>query len=316
MQNETLEMRLLWGLNSQYPGVSFNLVSTRFEPTWVLSAFKQQVWNGSYNGDVYYYDQTGGSIGVSRYFYAWDLSARFGLTSSNLEPYLGDPDVWQQLATGMNNEFTISLSKSHNTNMGIVSYYTAFDWAPDSMNPEFDYNQLSAGLRYNYSLNLGWMTTIQKWGLSYGQTRGPERKLLQEVYRPLKTFVPGSGGGLNELNFNLIGIPYLTSASYGDTQSRFEFSWSFPLLPHLAKTVHIFYLDRIDLTAFFNYGDAWYEKQGTPGFNEMIGAQGYNLDLQTDVKGITVNLGTGVGQVFGKNWEMYVLFGFDAIVNI
>ena len=66
----------------------------------------------------------------------------------------------------------------------------------------------------------------------------------------------------------------------------------------------------------FNYGDAWYEGVNQPAFNDMIGAQGYNLDLQTDIKGITVNLGTGVGQVFGKNWELYILFGFDAIVNI
>ena len=47
----------------------------------------------------------------------------------------------------------------------------------------------------------------------------------------------------------------------------------------------------------------------------MIGAHVYNLDLLTDIKGITVNLGTGVGQVF-ENWELYILFGFDAIVNI
>ena len=64
MQNETLEMKLLWGINSQYPGVSFNLVTTRFKPTYVLSAFKQQVWNGSLRGQVYYYDEVGGAISV------------------------------------------------------------------------------------------------------------------------------------------------------------------------------------------------------------------------------------------------------------
>ena len=90
---------------------------------------------------------------------------------------------------------------------------------------------------------------------------------------------------------------------------------SFPLFPNLSEIIHILYLDRIDLTAFFNYGDAWYEGVNQPAFNDMIGAQGYNLDLQTDIKGITVNLGTGVGQVF-ENWELYILFGFDAIVNI
>ena len=95
MQNETLEMRLLWGINLQYPGISFNLVTTRFKPTYVLSAFKQQVWNGSLRGQVYYYDEVGGAISMSNYFYKYDFSLRLGLKSANLQPYIGNPAIWE-----------------------------------------------------------------------------------------------------------------------------------------------------------------------------------------------------------------------------
>ena len=206
MQNETIEMRLLWGLKSQYPGVSLNLVTTRFKPTYIFSLFKQQVWNGSFQGNVYYYDELGGSAAMSNYFYKYDFSLRLALRSSNLQPYLGDPDIWEKLGKGMNNEISLSLSKSHEINLGILSIFTSVNWAPNAINPEFDYNQFSLGTQYSYPVKIGWMSTRQKWGLSYGQTRGSARKLLQEVYRPLRTFVPGSGGGLNNLNFNLVGL--------------------------------------------------------------------------------------------------------------
>ena len=88
------------------------------------------------------------------------------------------------------------------------------------------------------------------------QLKGKLEALLEnfykEVYRPLRTFHLGSGGGLNNLNFNLVGLPYLTSASYGDTQSRFE-SFLVSLYFQLSEIIHILYLDRIDLTAFFNW---------------------------------------------------------------
>jgi hypothetical protein len=78
--------------------------------------------------------------------------------------------------------------------------------------------------------------------------------------------------------------------------------------------IHIFYLQRLDFTAFFNYGGAW-EMGNSPGEDDLIKAHGYNLDLQSDIKGVVVNLGLGTGQVVGEPFEMYFIFGFDALIN-
>ena len=139
MQNETIEMRLLWGLKSQYPGVSLNLVTTRFKPTYIFSLFKQQVWNGSFQGNVYYYDELGGSAAMSNYFYKYDFSLRLALRSSNIQPYFGDPDIWEKLGKGLNNEISLSLSKSHEINQYHNIHISKL--GSNAINPEFDYNQ-------------------------------------------------------------------------------------------------------------------------------------------------------------------------------
>lgn len=93
------------------------------------------------------------------------------------------------------------------------------------------------------------------------RTRGKGEKtpLLREYYQPLKTFVPGGGGGYNRNNFPLAGDGALFSTRYGDTKARSYVNWSKPLIPRLDKLFWIFYLDRLDFSGFFNYGGAWYQ---------------------------------------------------------
>ena len=140
-------------------------------------------------------------------------------------------------------------------------------------------------------------------------------KYLKEVYRPLKTFVPGSGGGLNGANFPLAGPGYLTASQTGDTKARAKISWTFPIIPSLDTLIGIFYMERLDFTAFFNYGGAW-DGGPAPKEADLIKAHGYNLDLSTDIKGITVNVGLGTGQVIGQEWDSYFKFGFDTLIDI
>ena len=139
-------------------------------------------------------------------------------------------------------------------------------------------------------------------------------KYLKEIYRPLKTFVPGSGGGLNGTNFPVSGPGPLTRSQTGDTQGRAKASWTFPLIPDLETLIGIFYLERLDFTAFFNYGGAWDGPNPDPDF--LVAAHGYNLDLSTDIKGITINFGVGVGQVLENDWDLVFKFGFDTLIDI
>jgi hypothetical protein len=313
LQNETVQVMAVYGVESRYPSIDLNLTSNRFATTLSLDVFRHQTWNGSYAGEVYYYDERGAMISAGRYIQALGLSLRLSYKESDLIPFLGDDAVWAQIAKGYIRETSIDMSKSHRWDFATLGYSLSSNLATEFNNKNYDYEQTGGGLNLSVPIDLFGRSTQQNWGLSYSRVRGTRRKLLKEAYRPLRTYVPGSGGGLNEINQPLFGPGALTSAVYGDTQARANVSWTFPVLPDLAKLVHIIYLQRLDFTTFFNYGNAWYSTDGRP--DDWVKAHGYNLDLTADVKGVKLNAGLGVGQVVGKDWEMYALFGFDALIQ-
>ncbi|MFW7380432.1 MAG: hypothetical protein ACOH5I_16590 [Oligoflexus sp.] len=314
MQNETLRFSALYGLESRFPNTELNFVSNRFRTTYAVDVFRRQSWNGAYRGDIYYYDERGAKISAYRYFYGQRLSLRLGLKMSDLRPYIGPSDIWNRLYKGYHQEIDFSISQGHRLPAGSLGYYLLGVIAPEEINDNIIYDRLGLGVNYYLPINLFGLQSSQKYGIAYSRTRGKQQKLLREVYRPLKTFVPGSGGGFNEINISMLGPGALTSAVYGDTQARFEFAWNFPVIRDLETLLHIFYLERLDFTAFFNYGRAWYGAE-TPDLSQFVKAHGYNLDLQSDIKGVTVNLGLGTGQVIGQDFEVYFLFGFDALID-
>ena len=59
--------------------------------------------------------------------------------------------------------------------------------------------------------------------------------LLKEIYQPLKTFVPGSGGGYNKNSFPITDGGSLFTIRYGDTQARFRSAFTFPIISDLDK---------------------------------------------------------------------------------
>lgn len=322
MQNETLQATTLYGAESRFPNVELNLLSTRFETTFGFDVFRRQTWNGSWDIDgpgperteTYYFDERGAQITAARYIRSLDLGLRVAYKHSWLLPYLGDERLWEVIAKGYIRETTIGLNRSDSFDWATLSYYVNSNLATKVDNKNYDYDQVGGGLSLGIPIGLFGRSTYQNWGLAYSRVRGSRRKLLKEAYRPLRTYVPGSGGGLNEINQPLLGPGALTSAAYGDTQARFNFSWTFPILPDLAKLIHIIYLQRLDFTSFFNYGNAWYYTD-PPALNDSVKAHGYNLDLTADIKGVKLNAGIGVGQVWGNDWEMYALFGFDALID-
>lgn len=313
LQNETVQVMAVYGAESRYPSIDLNMTSTRFTTTFSLDIFRHQTWNGSYAGNIYYFDERGAMISAGRYIETLDLSLRVSYKQSDLIPFLGDEAVWAQIAKGYIRETSVDMRKSHRFDSFSLSYYLSSALATKFDNKNYDYEQTGTGLNVNIPIDLFGRTTQQNWGASYSRARGTRRKLLKEAYRPLRTYVPGSGGGLNEINQPIFGPGALTSAVYGDTQARGNFSWTFPIMPDLAKLVHIVYLQRLDFTTFFNYGNAWYQTDGSP--KDWVKAHGYNLDLTADIKGVKLNAGVGVGQVVGQDWEMYALFGFDALIQ-
>ena len=315
LQNETLTLSALYGVESRFPNIELTLGSNRWETGLSLSVFRRQTWNGVLRNESYYFDEKGFEVNAARYLSILGVGLRAGYKNSYMEPYLGDPAVWDVLAHGYLRELSLGLSKSQPIPGATLSSYVNSNLATKQFNSNYDYEQLGLGLNLSIPISVFDKTTTQSWGVSYSRVRGTRRKYLREAYRPLRTFVPGSGGGLNEINQPILGPGALTTAKYGDTQARAQFAWTYPVIEDMAKLIHIVYLQRLDFTAFFNYGTAWNNNIDHPSIYDAVRAHGYNFDLQADIKGVKVNLGLGTGQVLGYDFEVYFLFGFDALID-
>lgn len=312
MQNETVRVNYLYGVNSRFPQTELVLISNRWQTTLSASVFRMQTYNGALGTELLYYDERGGQVTASRYIPLLNLTMDAGWKSSTLKPIIGPPNF---VISGHQNEFTLSLNHSFSVGRFTFDHYLTGSALPEFANKTWNYDKLGAGTGISFPVDVfSWRTTNMSLGLNASRTRGPKMKVLKEVYRPLKTFVPGTGGGFNEINVGLMGPGFLTSAQYGDTQARAKFSWVFPLVHDLEKLIGIVYFQRLDFSMFYNYGGAWYGDE-LPDPSRLIAAHGYNLDLQTDIKGITVNAGLGTGQVVGEKFEVFFLFGFDALIN-
>jgi hypothetical protein len=132
------------------------------------------------------------------------------------------------------------------------------------------------------------------------------------MYTPLKTLIPGSGAGYNQSNFALTEDYGLFSPVFGESQARAKLLATYPLVKDIDKFISILYMDRLDISGFYNYGTAWRNKD-FPDAKDLIGAHGYNVDLFLDNKGVHFNLGMGIGQVIQQPWQAYWTFGFDAL---
>ncbi|NRA64614.1 MAG: hypothetical protein HRU19_09035 [Pseudobacteriovorax sp.] len=321
LQNETVTLSALYGIESEFPNLDLTLQTNRFATTLRLNAFRRQSWNGVIPGtegsSIFYFDERGAEFEGSRSFRGPKISLSGGYRATYKEPYIGDAGIWRFLAQGYANEFYASFSQvfsSRRRGNPSFNYGVTGLVAPEQINDNFKYDKLRFRAAYGHSIYLLGMNTRQRLGLTYGRTRGKRRPYLREVHRPLRTFVPGSGGGYNEINVSFSPTSFLTAAEYGDTQAGLNWSWTFPIIRHFDYLIHIFYLERLDFTAFFNYGNAW-NQQIKPHPDSFVKAHGYNLDLSSDIKGVTVNLGLGTGQVFERDWELFFKFGFDTLLE-
>lgn len=312
MQNETVRFTTLVGIDSKYPGTYLTLTSTRFWPTLELEAFRDQVWSSLYideNGllQKMYTDEKGAVASASFYLARWSTAFTLGMKASFISPYIGPTSRHGRLT-----ETLASLSKGGSV-FGMSWSLGVFGRsAPESMNENFDYNVLGFGADLSDSYTFLSRDSTLRLGLTTSRTRGKKRRELKEFYQPLKTFIPGGGGsGYNNVNFPIVENGGLFSSSFGDTMARSSASYTIPVIADLDTLVRLFYLQSLDLTAFLNYGGAWYGEK--PTSDDLIAAHGYNLDLHFDLKGVDFNVGLGTGQVFGQPFDVYSTFSFEAI---
>lgn len=312
MQNHTIRLTALYGFESRFPHLDLSYQNTRWRPTLTLDAFRFQTFNGLFLTPdqtiiASYMDERGIKLGatmsVGRHW-AWDAGAKV----STLRPFLGPSNV----RSGTLFEPYWALRHSVRLASWTISSEVSGRIAPALPNHAFDYDALSFSTTTSRPTTWPFMST---WvlGLEGGRTRGPKRREHQELYRPLRTYVPGAGGGYNQNSFPVLGHGSLFGARQGDTQARAKANWIVPLIREVDRQVWILYLDRLDFTTFVNYGGAWREPAPWPTSAQRILAHGYNLDLQLENKGVRFNIGLGTGQVVGDGFQIYLTTGFDAL---
>jgi hypothetical protein len=311
MQNETIRATVLVGIASRFPYQDLTITSNRFLPTWSLSGFRAQTYNGRYKDRTTgllsskYLEESGvhGDGSISNYWKYLSIDMNWGVKTSHLKPYIGPAK-----RVGHLNEVYAGLSTSaSNGGRLFVSTSLRARAAPQGMNSVFNYDVLGASLTTGAKINDGKI----ELGLDGSRTRGPKRRDLQEMYQPLKTLIPGSGGGYNQTSYALSQDYGLFTPVFGENQARARLLATHPILKDIDKFTGLVYLSHMDFSGFFNYGTAW-RSASTPKKSQLIAAQGYNLDLFMDNKGVNFNLGLGTGQVLGKTWQGYWTFGFDA----
>ena len=317
LQNETIRATVLVGVSSRFPYQEIALTSTRFQPTYNMVVYRQQTYNGqlrlrSTNElKTSYLDEKGMRFEVSRPTRIFGLAGSVdgGVKVADLKPYLG-PTV---RGRGVLVEPTLSISVSKKV-LDTVNLNASVSGraAPRGLNKVWDYNQ--TGFNTSASRRLNLLSSNLSIGLEGSRTRGRAKRDFTESYRPLKTFIPGSGGGYNQNNFPISNEGSgLFSGQYGDSQARAKVDWTFPLIKDVDQLFWIIYAESLDFTAFYNYGGAWKGAAPPKGWNHLTSAHGYNLDLQMENKGVRFNAGIGTGQVVGKKFEVYMTTGFDAL---
>lgn len=315
MQNLTVDYTFLLGTTSLFPAQNLGVTWTRWQPTWNLSAYRAQSYNGRFvsrsTGNIFssFLDEKGTQLSVAYNTYTsfatWAMTA--GIKSSEFDLYIG-PAAQNDVGTENTLFSSLSMSKSYSNISWAVG--TNNKVAPDYINPRLDYNQVGGSASLAFFAPTG---TKLSFGVDSSRTRGEAQRSLKEFYLPLKTFLPGSGGGLNQNSFSLTPYGSLFSPRFGDTQGRIRANFTTPIIEDLAIHRWILYFERLDFSAFYNYGGAWFGAEPKFGWDKLIAAHGYNVDLQMENKGVRANVGIGLGRVVHDDLQLYLKTGFDAL---
>lgn len=316
LQNETLQASLLLGAQSHFPDVDVSLVSTRFWPTISAAIYKKQIWNGTFyssalrRASTSYYDEQGLRL-TSRYSWSFDdssVSVESGLTMAFKKRKLGA----FRLVEGHLMEPFFSVGWSKSLSPFYLSVSLSGRATPIFLNKNFEYNQVT--LESDLSRKLKFLSS--NWSLNMKASRirgkGAKTPFVREVYTPLRIFIPGGGGGINQNNYPVLGSNFLFANRHGDTQARLRGTYSFPLITNIERLFWIFYLERLSFSSFYQYGGAW-NQQEKDIKRYMLSSYGHSLDLVFENKGVHFNLGLGLGRLLPHSYDMYLTAGFDAL---
>ncbi len=311
LQNETVYLTALFGIHSLTPDLSLNITSSRFWPVLNLEIFRTLSWDGwDRYGRSSYMREIGMNFSSTFVIKHWLTMLSLGVHLSDLAPYA----FASEHISGTFVQPYITLSHMLKLGRLTTSVSNSFYITSKSIGSDFDYNRWKSSLSFSLPVPLYVRTSRFDLSVDYSRTRGNRTRGLQEYARAVKKFMPGSGDSVNNIYLPMNEGGYLFSVQEGNNQVGVRPSLTIPLIEDLETLIRIFYVGRLDFTAFFSYTGAWFGSFSDISKVSMIKAHGYNLNLNFDVKGVNFSSGFGVGQVIGKKMESFGTFGFSSFL--
>ena len=306
LQNETVEARFGYAFKSGTPNVDLTFTSTRYLPHLRLNIFKNRVFNGVVEKQSHYLDAVGlgFTTGVRLHHMRGSLSLSLGVGGAQLTSDLAtQQNVGQGFEVHLDSAaaYRYYHEDSHEFVVGIWNKYYPF-W----LNENFDYNRTGVNLNLRYRLPL--LGLQLHGGGEASITVGGESRNLREMYFPLDGRFAEIGSGLVPAQTPLIYSHNALASRYGDIQTRLRAALIYPVWRDIGKLFWILYTERLNLTAFLNYGGAWGIGEGLQADN-FIFTHGYSADLLFNNSGVDLQLGVGTGWVDNKSVAVFANMG-------
>lgn len=306
LQNETVEVRLGYAFKSGTPNIDFRFISTRYFPSLRFNVFKNRAFNGIVDKQIHYLDAIGlgFTTGIKLHHMRGSVSLALGVGGAQLTSEVAtQQNVGQGFEVNINSAATYHYHRedSHEFIASIWNKYYPF-W----LNPNFDYNRTGVNLNLRYRLPL--LGLQVQGGGEASITVGGKSRNLREVYFPLDGRFAEISRGLVPTQTPLLYSHNSLSSRYGDIQSRLRAALIYPVWQDIGKLFWILYTDRLNLTAFLNYGGAWDIGDGLQADN-FIFTHGYSADLLFNNSGVDLQLGLGTGWVDNKSVAVFANLG-------
>lgn len=154
------------------------------------------------------------------------------------------------------------------------------------------------------------------WTLRSGiaTTMGANGFLLREYYVPYRTYLLGSGAGLNGLNYRFFGDGRLFALNSGFWSYRNTLDLSFPIVSSLDTQFLILYLDNI--RGEFVIGRGGVAKKRDFSDFENVNSASIAARMTIDIKGFQIFPSVAYGKILGApGWSLFSELSFSSFVN-
>ncbi len=145
---------------------------------------------------------------------------------------------------------------------------------------------------------------------SLASTRGARTFNLRQVFQPYRTYLLGSGSGLNQINFPLAGDGSLFNRRSGTSTYRTTVDYNFPLVDELDTNLAIFYFETLRGEFVVGRGGIT-EESSLTGFRHVDSAS-VATRLTIDVKGVQIYPSLAYGKIIGDpGWALFTELAFS-----